>query len=157
MLTFCCTKDPYLNLDKTRGRTLLLLILILVLVEEVHFHAELVADLVNTSTLGADDTSNEFLSNFKLSRLYIMILGEQTIQGKVANTHITSDDLVVLSVLDDFLDLLDCAINIAADTSDLNDVLSRRIANLGTELDGQGLVLANDTVESVSPVWVLIQ
>ena len=79
------------------------------------------------------------------------------VHGNIANTHIASDDFVVLGVLDDLFDLLDCAINIAADTSDLDDVLGRRIANLGTELDGQGLVLANDTVKPVSLVFLFIQ
>lgn len=73
MPTLCfCIGYPYLDLDKTRGGILLLLILILVLVEEVHLHAELVADLIHTSTLRADDTSNKFLSDLELSRLYTM-------------------------------------------------------------------------------------
>lgn len=60
-------------------------------------------------------------------------------------TYVAANNLVILGILDDLLDLLDGTIDVSADTTNDNDVLSRSITSLGANLDGQGLVFTNDT------------
>ena len=64
----------------------------------------------------------------------------------MSGTHVAADNLVVLGILDNLLNFLDSAINVFADTANHNDVISRSIASIGAELNGQRLVFTDDPV-----------
>ena len=59
-------------------------------------------------------------------------------------TYVAAENQVVLRVLDNLLDLLDGAVDFAAGTADEDDVLGGRVPNLGTDLDGEGVLVADD-------------
>lgn len=56
------------------------------------------------------------------------------------------DDDIVLRVLDNFQDFLDRAVDIGTSTADDNSILASGVLRICADLDGKGLLLANDTV-----------
>lgn len=60
-------------------------------------------------------------------------------------TYVAALDFVVLSLLDYLEDLLDGRGDVRAGAADLDNVLGSGISSLGTDLDRQCLVLADNT------------
>ena len=68
----------------------------------------------------------------------------------MSGKHVAADNLVILGILDDLLNFFDSTINLFADTANHNDVISRSIASIGAELNGQGLVFTDDPAKRKS-------
>ena len=65
-------------------------------------------------------------------------------------TYVAAENQVVLRVLDNLLDLLDGAVDFAAGTADEDDVLGGRVPNLGTDLDGEAVLVTDDAANPPS-------
>jgi hypothetical protein len=55
------------------------------------------------------------------------------------------DYFVVLGIFDDLENFLDCAIDVIANTTDEDNILSRRVGSLRSNLDGKGGIFSDDT------------
>ena len=60
-------------------------------------------------------------------------------------TYVAINYHVVLGIFDDLENLLDCAVNILADTTDDDNILSRRVGGFRSNLDGKGSIFSDDT------------
>ena len=67
--------------------------------------------------------------------------------AEARGTHIAVNDLVVLRGLDDLHNLLDGPVYVCADPTNDDNVLGRGVISIRTKLDGQSLVLADDTIQ----------
>ena len=63
-------------------------------------------------------------------------------------TYVAIDYLIVLGIFDDLENLLDCAVDVIANTTDKDNILSRGVGGFRSNLNGKGGIFSDDTEQN---------